>query len=372
MVYLAPEESRVVQRAGVETFAVRGVRPWDAESEGVVICRAVWNETPDVRTFVFSAPEPRLFEFLPGQFMTWEFEIEGRAIKRCYTIASSAARPHVISITVKRQPGGEVSPWLHENLRPGTAVRACGPAGTFSCAHHPGRKYLFLSGGSGITPLMSMARSHDDVASEPDIIFVHNARSPLDIIFRDELAMLARHRAGFRFMPICETDSPSEAWHGLRGRLDPAMLALIAPDLMEREIFTCGPAPYMAAVRAMLGAAGFDMAHYHEESFCFETLMPGAGSIPADSVGQGFHVSFRKSDRRVVCAAGVSILQAATAAGMQLPFSCTQGICGTCKSRMVSGTVEMRHQGGIRPREIEQGMILLCCSRPTSDVVIDR
>jgi glycine betaine catabolism B len=353
---------------------LRGARPWDPESDVVLICRRVWNETPDVKTFVFSAAEPRRFDFQPGQFMTWEFEIGGRRVNRCYTIASSAARPHMISITVKRVLGGEVSPWLHENLRPGVAVRALGPAGSFIGTPRPGGKYLFLSGGSGITPLMAMARTHEDLAGDADIAFVHNARSPPDIIFRSELAALARHHAGFRFVPICEADSPTEAWHGMRGRLDAPMLALIAPDLAEREVFTCGPAGYMAAVRAMLGAAGFDMARYHEESFCFADLAPSPETPPAmaEAAGAGFRVQFRQSERSVLCAPGTSILESALAAGMRLPFSCSQGICGTCKSRMVSGSVDMQHQGGIRRREVDQGMILLCCSRPTSDLVIDR
>lgn len=361
-------------RAVHDVSRLRGARPWDAESDGVLICRRVWSETPDVKTFVFSAPEPRLFEFQPGQFMTWEFEIGGRRVNRCYTIASSAARPHTISITVKRVPGGEVSPWLHENLRAGVAVRALGPAGSFIGTPRPGGKYLFLSGGSGITPLMAMARCHDDLAGESDIVFVHNARSPLDIIFRSELAALACHHAGFRFVPICEADSPTEAWHGMRGRLDRKMLALIAPDLAKREVFTCGPVGYMAAVRAMLAEADFDMARYHEESFCFADLSPTLETTPAiaEAAGAGFRVQFRQSERSILCAPGASILESALAAGMRLPFSCSQGICGTCKSRMVSGSVDMQHQGGIRRREIDQGMILLCCSRPTSDLVIDR
>jgi ferredoxin len=152
------------------------------------------------------------------------------------------------------------------------------------------------------------------------------------------------------------------------------MLALIAPDLAEREVFTCGPAGYMESVRAVLGEAGFDLARYHEESFCFADLAAGTEAPPAvaAAAGERFSVVFRESDRTIVCAPGAFILESALAAGMRLPFSCSQGICGTCKSRMVSGTVDMHHQGGIRRREIDQGMILLCCSRPTSDLVIDR
>jgi glycine betaine catabolism B len=355
---------------------ITGVPLWNAELDDTLICRQVRNETHDVKTFAFSAIEPRLFQFRAGQFLTWEFEIEGKRVNRCYTIASSPARPHLVSITTKRVPGGELSPWMHDNMRPGMAVRAIGPMGDFTCAGHTARKYLFLSGGSGITPLMSMARCYDDLASEAEIVFVHNACSPGDIIFRTELEELARHRPGFRFVPVCEGDAPGLPWHGLRGRLSLPMLRLIAPDLASREIFTCGPAPYMAAVRAMLGEIGFPMAHYHEESFDFATLNADAvsASLPADDVvpAAGFNVLFSKSGRTIVCNPDRTILESALAAGLRLPSSCTKGMCGTCKSHMESGEVEMNHQGGIRKREIDQGMILLCCSRPKADLVIDR
>ena len=147
------------------------------------------------------------------------------------------------------------------------------------------------------------------------------------------------------------------------------MLTLLAPDLLERDVYCCGPAPYMAAVRALLDEAGFDRSHYHEESFAFD--QPVADEPVPDAVA-GFTVSFAKSGVSVVCPPGMTILAAAKQAGLRLPQSCTRGVCGTCKSRMLSGRVDMQHGGGIRPREIEQGMVLICCSTPLQDVVIDR
>lgn len=353
---------------------------WDPDADDVLVCREVRVETHDVKSFVLSAAEPRLFDYKPGQFLTFDLEIGGERISRCYTLSSSPTRPHLVSITVKRVPGGPVSNWLHDTVRPGTRLRAVGPLGEFTCADHPAPKYLFLSGGSGITPLMSMARAHDDLASEVDILFVHSARTPADIIFRDETALMERHRPRFRAVAVCEGDSPEggtpgERWDGFRGRLSLPMLRQIAPDLLEREVFTCGPSPYMAAVRAMLGEAGFDMGRYHEESFDFSELARSEPEIPAEIAALeagSFKVEFTKSRRRIECAADATVLAAARAAGMRPPSSCTQGKCGACKTRLVSGTVDMKHAGGIRQREIDQGMILICCSRPTSDLVIER
>ncbi len=351
---------------------------WDPEVDDTLVCRAVRRETHDVMTFVFEAAEPRRFAYRPGQFMTFEFEVEGRVISRCYTIAASPMRPYRISITVKRTQGGAVSGWLHDTLRPGMSVKTLGPMGDFTCAAHPAAKYLFLSAGSGITPLMSMTRAHHDLASAADVAFVHSARSPADLIFRDELTLMARERPALRVTAICETDAADEPWGGYRGRIDLARLELIVPDFREREVFVCGPSPYMAGVRAMLADAGFDMARHHQESFDFAELLaedPGAIELteaPAEAAARTYKVEFTTSRRAIDCPDDRFVLDAAKAAGMRLPSSCTKGMCGTCKSRLVSGTVEMTPAGGIRQREIDQGLILICCSKPTSDLVIER
>lgn len=335
---------------------------WESERDDTLVCAGVRAETHDVATFVFAAAEPRLFRFLPGQFMT--FELEAAGLQRCYTIASPPTRPWRIEITAKR--GGPGSSWLHTDLRPGVRVRASGPHGDFTLAPQPGGKYLLLSAGSGITPVMSMARTLRDLGHEADVLFVHSARSPADVVFAHELAALS-HRREFRAVSIVEQGAP--AWTGLRGRLSPGMLAVLAPDLLEREVYCCGPAPYMAAVRTMLDAAGFDRARYHEESFDFAA--PAPASLPAPTSG-AFTIAFARTGRSIVCPPGTTVLSAARAGGVRLPSACARGVCGTCKSRLLSGTVEMRHAGGIRQREIDDGLALLCCARPTSDLIIER
>ena len=353
---------------------------WDSENDDAVICQAVRQETADVKTFVLRPVVPRRIRFQPGQFMTYAFEIGGETINRCYTISSSPTRPDTFTITVKRVPGGPVSNWLHDNLRPGMQLKALGPMGTFTCYAHPAPKYLFLSGGSGITPLMSMARTFHDLGEQEDIVFVHSARTPADIIFREELELMARLSDQFRFVPIVEGVTPLSQSNGLRGRLSQGMLETITPDFLSREIFVCGPVPYMNAMRQMFAAAGFNMLNYHEESFNFEALpaadradvIIGEAMLDAAPEVKTFKVEFTKTRRSIEVPENMTVLEAAKRAGMRLPSSCTQGLCGTCKSKKVSGTIEMNHQGGIRQREIDAGMMLLCCSKPTSDLVIER
>src|SRR5699024_4610164 len=207
-----------------------------------------------------------------------------------------------------------------------------------------------------------------------NIIFAQFARTPADIIFRDELNLIAWALPNFRFLAVCEGDASNERWGGLLGRISAPVLQQIAADFMQREIMVCGPPPFMAAVRELLHAAGFDMAHYHEESFDFEDHAQRE-PIEAPEVAvsdETFNIEFTQSEGAVACAADTTVLDAARVSGIQIPYFCTQGLCGTCKSRLVSGQVDMQHQGGIRQREIDKGMFLPCCARPLSDLVVER
>lgn len=343
--------------------------PWDEERDATLLCIATRQETHDVRTFVFRPDAPRLMHFLPGQFMTLDLDAIG--LQRCYTIASPPTRPFRVEITAKRSGPG--STWLHENMRPGMRLRVSGPSGAFSFGEAPRGKYLFLAAGSGITPLMSMARAAHDLGAETDIILLQSARSAADLLFPAELHAMAA-RPGFRTASVVERDAPSVPPDTFEGRLSAPILAAAAPDLSEREVFCCGPAPYMDSVRALLGEAGYDMRRYHEESFSFSAgdAEPADGAPAAPTAEAAFTVVFSRSGITVACPAGTTVLNAARAAGLRLPSACQKGVCGTCKSRLVEGTVDMRHNGGIRQREIDNGMALLCCATPTSNLVVER
>lgn len=366
---------------------------WQSESatwqggEIDLVCCEIRQETHDVKSFLFKAADGSQFKFLPGQFITLELNINGEVINRSYTISSSPTRPHTISITVKRTDRGIASNWLHDNMQVGLTIAAFGPHGEFTTTNVKATKYLFLSAGSGVTPLMSMTRTFHELAENQDIVFVHSARSVTDIIFRKELDLIAFNQPNFKVGFFCEVLSTVEQSKPLQsntliGRFSVDGLKHLAPDFKSREVFTCGPAPYMAAVRALLIDAGFNMAHYHEESFTFNDLpvdiqdevIADETHAHADSirVPTGFSIDFTKSATNVICAPDQFILDAAKNAGLRLPSACSKGVCGTCKSKLVSGQVDMKHGGGIRQREIDQGMILICCSKPLTDLVIEK
>jgi ferredoxin-NADP reductase len=348
-------------------------KPWDSHQEELV-CTRIAQDSSDVKTFYFQTVSPSWFRYAPGQFVTLEIQIDGQWHSRCYTWSSSPSRPVCLSITVKAESAGTVSRWLHQRLRIGDRVRARGPCGLFSLQHHPAGKYLFLAGGVGITPLMSMARWLFDLGRQADVSFVQCARTPADLLFRDELESFSTRMPDFRVALVCERPNPIGAWTGYGGRLDRNMLALICPDVAEREIFCCGPAPYMAAVRAMLQLAGFDMARYHEESFAAPlpaAADPVIGSSADAGASQGAYVKFAASGVTAQCRQTDTLLDVAREAGLYIPSACQFGVCGTCKVRKLEGAVMMVASGGITVEDEQAGWVLACCSRPVGLVILD-
>lgn len=337
--------------------------PWrDSEQ---LECAMVIPEAPDCATIAFRAPSGAWFDYQPGQFLTLDLPLPGGTISRSYTISSSPSRPLSLSVTVKAQPGSQGSRWLIESLRPGMRLKARGPLGEFTLLRHFSPKYLMISAGSGITPMMSMTTWAWDSGEMPDIVFVHAARRPAEIIFRRRLEQFASRVPGLQLRFCVETVDPFEVWTGYRGRLNQIMLGLMAPDYLEREVFCCGPAPFMRAVREMLASLGYDMGRYHEESYGPPETAPQEVA-PTGAA----EITFAVSGRSVVCDGSETVLAAAKRAGLNIASSCNFGLCGTCKIDKVSGEVAMVQNGGITEAEIAAGKILACCARPQGKVVI--
>lgn len=353
---------------GPLSFAASVLRAeWRTDRWSALRCRAVWDETHDVRTFLLAPDDGARILFEPGQFMTFRTVIGGKLVERCYTLSSSAATDGTVAITVKRQPGGLMSEYLHATLAPGGTIEAFGPSGNFGTGDAPEAKLLLLSGGSGVTPMAAILRSAADLGDDLDAVFLHAARTPSDVIYSDEFASLRRRLPRLRV--VIAASRAASGWTGERGRIDGAMFARVVPDLAERSVLCCGPVGFMTAMRAAVIASGVPAANYSEESFNFgdqeETAVPS-------EIAPSHRITFTRTGRSFDCAGGATILQAARAAGIPIASSCGRGICGTCKSLMLSGAVTMNHGGGIRQREVDRGLILPCSSRPETDIVLDR
>lgn len=351
----------------------RGPAPaWDPEQDESLVCLDVHQETHDVKSFSFASLEGKQFNFEAGQYFLFDFPTDAESDARCYSISSSPHRVNAFTVTVKRVPGGKVSNWLHDNMKAGMTVKGQGPLGHFVRPKTSGKKFLLLSGGSGITPVMSITRDLADSYEPTDIVFLHAARSPLDLIFRRELEWLASRAKGLRLLFLPETVQGEFHWPGPAGRISLEFLALSVPDIAERIVMCCGPAPFMAAARSISEALGVLPLNYIEESFDAAVIDEPLLDAEVQPAGKVYQVEFTKQKRTLEVSSDQTVLAAAKKGSIRLPSSCSNGVCGTCKSKLVSGAVEMNHNGGIRQREIDAGLFLPCCSKPLSDLVIER
>ncbi|MAA97261.1 MAG: hybrid-cluster NAD(P)-dependent oxidoreductase [Stappia sp.] len=335
-------------------------------------CVSRLPEAPNVVTFSFRSPSGALFNHEPGQFITLELPVPGGPLHRTYTISSSPSRPVSLTVTVKAQPDSIGTRWMIDNLEKGMRLKAIGPAGRFSITEHPSEKYLFISAGSGITPMVAMTTWLYDSGEEPDVVFINCARRPSEIILRERVEMMASRIEGIDVKWVVEEADRFRPWSGYRGTFNQIMLGLMAQDYLEREVFCCGPEPFMQAVREALVALGYDMSRYHQESF--SGALERAEAVPDDVVPDEQNraeVVFSVSGVTARCSEADTVLAAARAEGLVIPSGCTMGICGTCKVLKTDGEVHMVHNGGITDEDIEEGYILACCSRPLGRVTVE-
>ncbi|SLN28749.1 hybrid-cluster NAD(P)-dependent oxidoreductase [Roseisalinus antarcticus] len=346
--------------------------PW-SDSE-TLECIMVIPETPNVATFAFRAPSGSWFDYRAGQFITLELPLPGGPVERTYTLSTSPSRPLNVSVTVKAQAGSIGSRWMLDNLRPGMRIKAYGPAGIFHLPEKPDGKYLLIGAGSGITPMMSMATYLYDYGNNTDARLIACARRPSELIFRHRLMQMASRVPGLRLSFAVTEEEPYDVWTGYLGRFNQLMLSLMAPDYLERDVYCCGPEPFMQVVRDSLNALGYDMDRYHQETFVapVETV---ADEVEIDDVvpdeAATAEVSFARSGVSVPCHETDTVLAMARANAVRIPSGCTFGVCGTCKVRKLSGEVHMVHNGGIDEDAIAAGYILACCSNPIGRVEIE-
>jgi ferredoxin-NADP reductase len=219
--------------------------------------------------------------------------------------------------------------------------------------------------------MMSMLRWLADRGETVDVVFVHAARTPADVLFAEELARLDRQMPNLRIATVVAEVPEGQSWSGFRGMIDRRMMALMVPDLARREVFCCGPAGFMAAVGRIFDAEGGEPERFHTESFGTARTVAELRPAAADAPGpEGAGITLVLDGRSIPAHAGDTVLAAARAGGVVIPTGCGEGMCGTCRVRKLEGEVEMHHKGGLTPREERQGYILACCSRLVGDVEV--
>ena len=339
------------------------------QTDLIVRCSKVIQETDDVKTFCLIAEPPILFNdvsfnYKPGQFVMLDLEIDGRKIKRPYSISSSPSRPYNLEVTVKRVSSGLVSNWLHDNFKVGNKIKISPPMGDFNYFGNSHHKLLFICAGSGITPLMSMSRWICDTTTDFDVIFIYSCRTQKDIIFRQELELMALKYPNFKLAITLTTDEFDLNWSGYNGRLNETMLLEIAPDFKQRIAYVCGSAMFLENVQTILDRLNFPMHNYYQESFV-SIAKPALTSRQKSSFEEAA-VVFSKSEQQVICDADETILEAALREAVVLPYGCQMGVCGQCKLRKISGEVSYEKDFGC-----EEDYVLTCVAKAVGSVAIE-
>jgi len=347
-----------------------------------VVCINIIQETPDVKTFQFQAVESQLFHFKPGQFIGMQLEIDGAKHNRSYTIASTPSRPHILELTIKKEDGGIVSPWLHQNILVGSTLEIRGPAGKFNCFDIDSKKVLLISAGSGVTPMMSISRFWTDTQPSKNIRFLNWVRSAEDIIFRREISLLDHKHENFNPEVICTRPSLTENWLGKRGRINHTTLGDMVNDVNDRIIFCCGPDGFMQQVKASLEKLDFNMENYHDETFDpggkkkaklaeqVKTPESTKEKIPNQSVGP-YKLTLKKSTKTIVIEDNEILLEKLEAEGVDIDSACRAGNCGACQVKKISGETTTQNEAGLQDEQREQGFILTCTTHLKSDVELD-
>ena len=342
--------------------------------KGELLIARIFDETHDVKTFRLVAPDggPLPFEHTAGQYINLHLTIDGKRVNRSYTIASSPTRNAYCEISVKRARFGSVH--LHETWREGQRVKVSAPAGKFVFAGGPGdaERVVLIAGGIGITPMMSVVRSLTDRGWKGEMYLLFSVRKPADVVFADELAYLERRFPNLH-VKITVTEASAD-WSGARGQITKEMIAGFVPGLARGPVMLCGPDPMMTAMRRLFVELGVPDAEIHQEAFISTPpIEPGPdGAMPDEPLEPGAlaNITFRRAGKTAE-QTELTVLEAAEGCGVAIPFECRSGICGQCKTRLVSGKVAMEVQDALTAADRSKGLILACQARATRDIVVD-
>lgn len=337
-------------------------------------------ETSDSASLGFLVPAPLrpAFAFTPGQYLTLRARVAGEDLRRTYSICSPPDDDE-LRVAIKRVAGGRFSNWALDTLRAGATIDVMPPQGSFGppSAGSAGARYLGFAAGSGITPILSIV-AHV-LAREPRsrMTLVYGNRRAETAMFRATLEALGdRHADRFTLIHVLSDDA--RAAGALPGRVDRARLdALIAGTIDPRgvdHVLICGPGDMAATLREGLLAHGVAPAAIRVELF---TAPPSNGRPdPVGTEATGYSGTatvtvIRDGARRsfAMPPSSGNLVDAAEAAGLELPYSCKGGVCATCRCKLMEGRVAMAENFALGEEEVEAGYILACQSRPTTAAI---
>ena len=348
--------------------------------------RAIEPDTAEAVIVSFDVPPDlrEVFGFTQGQYLTLRTDIGGQDLRRSYSICAGVDDAE-LRVGVRKVNGGVFSNWIHAHLKVGDTLQVMAPQGRFFVPIQPQaqRHYLGIAGGSGITPILSIMKTV--LAREPHSRFtlIYGNRTLQSTMFKEEIEDL-KNRYLTRLVlhhvfSAEQTDAPLNMGFVNREKLAEFLKVLIPAQKID-EAFICGPFQMNDEAEAALLAAGVLPERIHVERFGVALPVAGQGSqvgavvheaLPGDAkaariaiVRDGLRREFSFSSDQA------SILDAASAAGLEVPFSCTSGVCGTCRAKCMEGEVRMERNFALDKAEVAAGFVLTCQCRPLSDKVV--
>ena len=319
----------------------------------------VWDETRDARTLTLR-PGLNWRGHRAGQHVRVGIPVGGMHYTRTYTISSPPERDDgCITITVKAHPGGRISSHLVRQIKVGSYLPIGLPQGDFTLPDATPVRPLFISAGSGITPVMSMLRSLIARDRLPHSVHIHYAPHDYDVIFGQELKALAEKHPHYRLKLVFTQELGGQPSGNNRFTVE--QLQSLCPDWRQREVYACGPASLLAAIKANWESAGLSR-HVHLERF-----RAAFSAVPADATGG--KVSFARSSLTVDADSATNLLRIAEDAGLNPTHGCRMGICHTCDATLKSGCVRDLRNGNVI-NETGQ-LIQICVCAAAGDCEID-
>jgi ring-1,2-phenylacetyl-CoA epoxidase subunit PaaE len=357
---------------------------------------AVDRSTPGAIVVSLAVPGDlaETFRFRAGQHLAFRAQLDGQEVRRTYSLCSSTREPH-LRVAIRRLEGGWFSGWANDTWRAGDSVEVLPPAGRFVVppADEPSRarRFAAFAAGSGITPIISMIRQVMEDEPSSRFVLIYGNRSAGTTLFRAELEDLKdRHLGRLSLVHVLSRDEEAEA-PLLTGRITGERARAIAERLLEPEaldhVFLCGPGSMIKDVRAALLDVGLPRERVHYEFFAAgggayrkaegagdaASAGPAGPALQAAAIATGEVVAVLDGQRRrFPIRAGETVIDAALAAGLKVPYSCKGGMCSTCRARVIEGSVTMKANWSLEPWELEKGFVLTCQAVPTGDrLVVD-
>lgn len=341
--------------------------PHSARSAILTVAEVI-DETADACSIVFEIPDvhaDKFADYQPGQFLTLRVPSDQTgSVARCYSLASAPVHDELPKVTVKRTRDGYGSNWICDNLKPGAQIESLPPSGVFTPEnfHTP---LLLIAAGSGVTPVMSILK-HALKTGTHRVTFFFANRSESDVIFAEELREL-------------QTAYPArltvlhwlESVQGLPS--DRTLATVFAPLAATHTAYMCGPGPFMDAAHSALSKARFPSKNVHVEIYNslsgdpFEDVELEEVSAEEAAAAAEVEVELDGETHTLSWPRSRTLVDIMLAAGLDAPYSCQEGECGSCACTLVEGSVDMEVTGALDPDDIADGYILGCQARPTAD-----